>query len=112
MEVLQCRLVFEDSTWLDLDSEETYVQMTSFLTERMKVRKVDIRWLQYADQRERQCYFCNALQKYIPTISVRSFTFPANFSRNDPFDFGFHTRKQICVVDQSIIKEVNGERWR
>lgn len=112
MEVLECRLKYDDGNCLNLDNEETYEQMVSFLTKRMGRSCVDVRWLKSAQQQERQCYFCNALQKYIPTISVRSFTFPANFSRNDPYDFGFHTRKQICVVNQSIIKEINGELWR
>lgn len=112
MEILEVKLKFPEDSWLDLDNRTAKHAMTSFLQERLRRMPHQIQNLIKMDRYKRQCFFCNNLQNYIPEIKIRSFNFPANFQRNNPFDFGFSTRKQFCVVEQSIIKVVNGQKWR
>ncbi len=112
MEILEVELEFPEDSWLDLDDRGTKRSVTSFVQERLRHKPLQLQNLIEMDRYKRQCFFCNYLQNYIPEIRIRSYNFPAKFQSNNPFDFGFSTRKQFCVVEQSIIKVVNGQKWR
>lgn len=106
--VLTCTLQVEKYEILDLDDPKTLRNMQKRMYAVLK-KSTDIGVkMAKMEEHERQCLFCNLIQKLMPEISLRCFSFSTPFDSENPRDFGFSVKqKQYCVVKQNIIKSIN-----
>lgn len=111
--VLGCLLQVNENEILDLDDQETLRNMKKSVILFLAKSKGMGANMEDMKEHERQCFFCNTVQKLLPQISLRSFTFSPPFRQSNLSDFGFsEKKKQYCVVKQRIITSISEETRR
>lgn len=109
--VLESILEYEKEEILDLDDQETLDKVNLLMKNVVEsYQEIGMKMNRWSDEKC-QCFVCNFIQKLMPMIKIRCYTFPVQQGKCVPFRFG-KNQKQYCVVDQSVIKEVDGEKWR
>lgn len=103
--VLDCQLAYNESEHLDLDNSKISDMVEQFVEEARDYAQRGKLDFDTMSHEKKWCFMCNFIQGLFPEYKIRSYTFEDKKRSNQSRVFG-KVRKQFCVVDHSIIRNI------